>query len=119
MVMMMMMMVMMMIQSIHPSTSLLFIPPQTPPSIHPALPSPQMKSRGAFRVLTDGYVSSDAGTGVVHQAPYFGEVGVGGKGGRWVERWGWGGVGIMDGNGGMMGEINRISQHSLNHPNHS
>ncbi|KAG0726115.1 Isoleucine--tRNA ligase, cytoplasmic [Chionoecetes opilio] len=30
-------------------------------------------SRGAFRVLCDGYVSSDAGTGVVHQAPYFGE----------------------------------------------
>ena len=33
-----------------------------------------MKDHGAFRVLTDAYVSSDAGTGVVHQAPYFGEV---------------------------------------------
>jgi len=28
---------------------------------------------GAFRVLTDTYVTKDAGTGVVHQAPYFGE----------------------------------------------
>jgi len=28
---------------------------------------------GAFRVVTDTYVTSDAGTGVVHQAPYFGE----------------------------------------------
>ncbi|XP_053611705.1 isoleucine--tRNA ligase, cytoplasmic isoform X1 [Plodia interpunctella] len=27
----------------------------------------------AFRVLTDGYVTEDSGTGVVHQAPYFGE----------------------------------------------
>lgn len=30
-------------------------------------------SRGAFRVLCDGYVSSESGTGIVHQAPYFGE----------------------------------------------
>ncbi|XP_039434927.1 isoleucine--tRNA ligase, cytoplasmic [Culex pipiens pallens] len=27
----------------------------------------------AFRVLVDGYVTEDSGTGVVHQAPYFGE----------------------------------------------
>ncbi|TNN15304.1 Isoleucine--tRNA ligase, cytoplasmic [Schistosoma japonicum] len=31
------------------------------------------KERGAFRVLCDTYVTEDAGTGVVHQAPYFGE----------------------------------------------
>ena len=30
--------------------------------------------RGAFRVLTDTYVSAESGTGVVHQAPGFGEV---------------------------------------------
>ena len=29
--------------------------------------------QGAFRVVTDTYVTADAGTGVVHQAPYFGE----------------------------------------------
>ena len=29
--------------------------------------------KGAFRVLTDEYVTADAGTGVVHQAPAFGE----------------------------------------------
>lgn len=28
---------------------------------------------GAFRVLTDNYVSAESGTGIVHQAPYFGE----------------------------------------------
>ncbi|KAH3881227.1 isoleucine--tRNA ligase, cytoplasmic-like isoform X1 [Dreissena polymorpha] len=28
---------------------------------------------GAFRVLCDRYVTSESGTGVVHQAPYFGE----------------------------------------------
>jgi len=32
-----------------------------------------MKADGAFRVLTDKYVTSDAGTGIVHQAAYFGE----------------------------------------------
>ena len=32
-----------------------------------------MKSSGAFHVLTDGYVTEESGTGVVHQAPYFGE----------------------------------------------
>lgn len=37
----------------------------------------------AFKVLSDGYVTDDSGTGVVHQAPAFGEddyrwVGVGG-----------------------------------------
>lgn len=31
------------------------------------------KSNGAFQVLTDTYVTSESGTGVVHQAPYFGE----------------------------------------------
>ena len=29
---------------------------------------------GAFRVVTGTYVTTDVGTGVVHQAPYFGEV---------------------------------------------
>lgn len=33
----------------------------------------KMKANGAFRVLTDGYVTEESGTGVVHQAPYFGE----------------------------------------------
>ncbi|GMH37086.1 hypothetical protein BSKO_04959 [Bryopsis sp. KO-2023] len=32
-----------------------------------------MKAEGAFRVVSDGYVTSDSGTGVVHQAPAFGE----------------------------------------------
>jgi isoleucyl-tRNA synthetase len=31
------------------------------------------KARGAFRVVADSYVTNDAGTGVVHQAPGFGE----------------------------------------------
>ncbi|XP_064632700.1 isoleucine--tRNA ligase, cytoplasmic-like [Lineus longissimus] len=31
------------------------------------------KERGAFQVLIDGYVTEESGTGVVHQAPYFGE----------------------------------------------
>lgn len=31
------------------------------------------KEYGAFRVLTDSYVSAESGTGIVHQAPYFGE----------------------------------------------
>lgn len=31
------------------------------------------KKSGAFRVVTDSYVSAESGTGVVHQAPYFGE----------------------------------------------
>lgn len=31
------------------------------------------KEKGAFRVLCDGYVTEESGTGVVHQAPYFGE----------------------------------------------
>jgi isoleucyl-tRNA synthetase len=30
-------------------------------------------ARGAFRVVTDGYVTDDDGTGLVHQAPAFGE----------------------------------------------
>lgn len=29
--------------------------------------------KGAFRVVADGYVTADAGTGIVHQAPFFGE----------------------------------------------
>lgn len=32
----------------------------------------QYKEKGAFRVLTDGYVTQDSGVGIVHQAPYFG-----------------------------------------------
>lgn len=32
----------------------------------------EMKKRGAFKVLCDSYVKDDSGTGVVHQAPYFG-----------------------------------------------
>nr|CDS27818.1 isoleucyl tRNA synthetase cytoplasmic [Hymenolepis microstoma] len=31
------------------------------------------ESRGAFRVLGDSYVTEETGTGIVHQAPYFGE----------------------------------------------
>ncbi|XP_061719553.1 isoleucine--tRNA ligase, cytoplasmic [Cydia pomonella] len=31
------------------------------------------KCPNAFQVLTDGYVTEDSGTGIVHQAPYFGE----------------------------------------------
>lgn len=31
------------------------------------------KCPNAFKVLTDGYVSDDSGTGIVHQSPYFGE----------------------------------------------
>ena len=30
--------------------------------------------QGAFRILCDTYVTSDSGTGLVHQAPGFGEV---------------------------------------------
>ncbi|CAH0562644.1 unnamed protein product [Brassicogethes aeneus] len=33
----------------------------------------EMQAKGAFRVLVDDYVTSEAGTGVVHQAAYFGE----------------------------------------------
>ncbi|XP_074644579.1 isoleucine--tRNA ligase, cytoplasmic-like isoform X2 [Tubulanus polymorphus] len=32
-----------------------------------------LKTKGAFQVLIDGYVTAESGTGVVHQAPYFGE----------------------------------------------
>lgn len=32
-----------------------------------------LKANGAFVVLTDSYVTEETGTGVVHQAPYFGE----------------------------------------------
>jgi len=31
------------------------------------------KEEGAFKVLLDGYVTADSGTGIVHQAPGFGE----------------------------------------------
>ena len=34
----------------------------------------QCKERGAFTVLVDNYVKEEEGTGVVHQAPYFGAV---------------------------------------------
>ena len=37
------------------------------------LKQPDGAMKGAFRVLTDEYVTADAGTGVVHQAPAFGE----------------------------------------------
>lgn len=33
----------------------------------------RMREKGAFRVLNDTYVTSETGTGIVHQAPYFGE----------------------------------------------
>eukprot|EP00117_Sycon_ciliatum_P023564 scpid24302/ scgid20002/ Isoleucine--tRNA ligase, cytoplasmic; Isoleucyl-tRNA synthetase len=33
----------------------------------------EWKPAGAFRVLTDTYVTEDSGTGIVHQAPAFGE----------------------------------------------
>lgn len=29
--------------------------------------------KDAFTILSDGYVSAESGTGIVHQAPYFGE----------------------------------------------
>lgn len=32
-----------------------------------------LQSSGAFRVVSDPYVTSDSGTGIVHQAPAFGE----------------------------------------------
>lgn len=32
-----------------------------------------LKENGAFKVCGDGYVTSDSGTGIVHQAPAFGE----------------------------------------------
>nr|XP_042904270.1 isoleucine--tRNA ligase, cytoplasmic isoform X2 [Parasteatoda tepidariorum]XP_042904276.1 isoleucine--tRNA ligase, cytoplasmic isoform X2 [Parasteatoda tepidariorum] len=32
-----------------------------------------LKAKGAFRVVCDTYVTEESGTGVVHQAPYFGE----------------------------------------------
>ena len=31
---------------------------------------------GAFRMLVDTYVTDASGTGIVHQSPYFGEVGL-------------------------------------------
>ena len=36
--------------------------------------SMQEKANGAFRVFSDTYVTDESGTGVVHQAPAFGEV---------------------------------------------
>ncbi len=36
--------------------------------------SSQCKESGAFSVVVDNYVRDDDGTGVVHQAPYFGAV---------------------------------------------
>ena len=32
-------------------------------------------SKNYFQVISDGYVTDDAGTGIVHQAPAFGEDG--------------------------------------------
>lgn len=32
-----------------------------------------LREKGAFKVLNDTYVTAETGTGVVHQAPYFGE----------------------------------------------
>ena len=32
-----------------------------------------LKASGAFKVVCDSYVTSDSGTGIVHQAPAFGE----------------------------------------------
>ena len=32
-----------------------------------------LKDNGGFRVVTDAYVTADSGTGIVHQAPAFGE----------------------------------------------
>ncbi|KAK0075984.1 hypothetical protein PV325_006058 [Microctonus aethiopoides] len=32
-----------------------------------------LRSTGAFKVLNDNYVTAESGTGIVHQAPYFGE----------------------------------------------
>lgn len=34
----------------------------------------QCRDKGAFTVLVDNYVKEEEGTGVVHQAPYFGAV---------------------------------------------
>lgn len=34
----------------------------------------QCKDKGAFAVVVDSYVKEEEGTGVVHQAPYFGAV---------------------------------------------
>nr|XP_054751612.1 isoleucine--tRNA ligase, cytoplasmic-like [Lytechinus pictus] len=33
----------------------------------------QLKETGAFKICTDGYVTDDSGTGVVHQAAFFGQ----------------------------------------------
>uniref|UniRef100_A0A158Q609 Isoleucine--tRNA ligase, cytoplasmic n=1 Tax=Dracunculus medinensis TaxID=318479 RepID=A0A158Q609_DRAME len=43
---------------------------------HPLFPYFQhlKKKLGAFRILTASFVTVDQGTGVVHQAPYFGEI---------------------------------------------
>lgn len=43
---------------------------------HPLFPyfAHMRQERNAFRVLANSFVTTDQGTGVVHQAPYFGEV---------------------------------------------
>ena len=38
-----------------------------------ARPQTPGKSSGSFRVVSDSYVTNDSGTGIVHQAPAFGE----------------------------------------------
>lgn len=40
------------------------------------LVSLQCGEKGAFQVVMDNYVKEEEGTGVVHQAPYFGAVSV-------------------------------------------
>lgn len=45
-----------------------------PHLIIPILISLQCGEQGAFQVVTDNYVKEEEGTGVVHQAPYFGAV---------------------------------------------
>ncbi|XP_067006975.2 isoleucine--tRNA ligase, cytoplasmic isoform X2 [Anabrus simplex] len=41
---------------------------------HPIFPYyKELAANGAFQVLTDGYVTEESGTGIVHQSPYFGE----------------------------------------------
>ena len=40
------------------------------------LVSLQCGEKGAFQVVMDNYVKEEEGTGVVHQAPYFGAVSI-------------------------------------------
>lgn len=56
------------------SISLASSPLSHPHLIIPILISLQCGEQGAFQVVTDNYVKEEEGTGVVHQAPYFGAV---------------------------------------------